>query len=79
MTIDAAGCRKESARQIADAGGDCLLAVKGDQGALHEAVARAFAADVSGTPGGGTHREEVFFTTDASPAAAWIIGLCCRR
>ena len=42
ITIDAAGCQKEIARQIRDGGGDYLLAVKGNQPTLHEAVLAAF-------------------------------------
>jgi predicted transposase YbfD/YdcC len=42
VTIDAAGCQKEIARQIRDQGGDYLLAVKGNQPALHDAVLAAF-------------------------------------
>ena len=42
VTIDAAGCQKEIARQIRDQGGDYLLAVKGNQPALQAAVHAAF-------------------------------------
>jgi predicted transposase YbfD/YdcC len=38
VTIDAAGCQVEIARQIRAQGGDYLLAVKGNQPGLHEAV-----------------------------------------
>jgi predicted transposase YbfD/YdcC len=52
VTIDAAGCQVEIARQIRDQGGDYLLAVKGNQPTLHEAVLavfdRACAADFAG-------------------------------
>lgn len=44
VTIDAAGCQKEIARQIRQRGGDYLLAVKGNQPALEAAVKRAFEA-----------------------------------
>lgn len=44
VTLDAAGCQKAIARQIRDQGGDYLLAVKGNQPALHAAVERVFAA-----------------------------------
>src|SRR5439155_14857929 len=43
VTIDAAGCQKEIARQIRDQGGDYLLAVKGNQPTLEAAVQRNFA------------------------------------
>jgi predicted transposase YbfD/YdcC len=42
VTLDAAGCQKEVARQVRAQGGDYLLAVKGNQPALHEAVLAAF-------------------------------------
>jgi predicted transposase YbfD/YdcC len=38
VTIDAAGCQKEIARQIRSQGGHYVLAVKGNQPALHAAV-----------------------------------------
>jgi predicted transposase YbfD/YdcC len=42
VTIDAAGCQVEIARQVREQGGDYLLAVKGNQPALHEAVQEVF-------------------------------------
>ena len=39
ITIDAAGCQKEIAAKIVDGGGDYCLALKGNQGNLHAAVA----------------------------------------
>jgi predicted transposase YbfD/YdcC len=42
VTIDAAGCQKEIAKQIRGQGGDYLLAVKGNQPTLHEAVYATF-------------------------------------
>lgn len=52
VTVDAAGCQKAIARQVRDQGGDYLLAVKGNQPALHAAVQavfdRAFQADLAG-------------------------------
>lgn len=38
VTIDAAGCQREIAAKIVDGGGDYVLALKGNQGSLHEAV-----------------------------------------
>jgi predicted transposase YbfD/YdcC len=42
VTLDAAGCQVEIARQIRGQGGDYLLAVKGNQPDLHRAVVGAF-------------------------------------
>jgi predicted transposase YbfD/YdcC len=42
VTIDAAGCQTAIAGQIREQGGDYLLAVKGNQPGLHEAVMAAF-------------------------------------
>ena len=38
VTIDAAGCQKNIAKQIVDAGGDYVLALKGNQGNMHKDV-----------------------------------------
>jgi predicted transposase YbfD/YdcC len=46
VTIDAMGCQKEIARQIIAQGGDYVLALKGNQGQLFEAV-REFFADAT--------------------------------
>lgn len=60
VTRDAAGCQKAIARQIRSQGGDYLLAVKGNQPALHAAVEgvfrRACAADFAGVESDG-HEE----------------------
>jgi predicted transposase YbfD/YdcC len=42
VTLDAAGCQKAVAAQVRGQGGDYLLAVKGNQPALHAAVTAAF-------------------------------------
>lgn len=42
VTLDAAGCQKAIAQQIRARGGDYLLAVKGNQPALHAAVEAVF-------------------------------------
>jgi predicted transposase YbfD/YdcC len=42
VTIDAAGCQKNIAAQIIDAGGDYILSLKGNQGNLHKAVKKRF-------------------------------------
>jgi len=38
VTIDAAGCQKHIAARVVDGGGDYVLALKGNQGNLHQAV-----------------------------------------
>jgi predicted transposase YbfD/YdcC len=38
VTIDAAGCQREIAKKIIDGKGDFVLALKGNQGTLHDAV-----------------------------------------
>lgn len=43
VTIDALGCQTEIAEQIVNRGGDYILALKGNQGQLHEDVADMFA------------------------------------
>ncbi len=43
MTIDAMGCQRKIAAQIDDQGGDYVLALKGNQGQLHEDVQKMFA------------------------------------
>ena len=62
VTIDAAGCQKEIARQVRDRGGHYLLAVKGNQPALHTAVGaainRLIEADFAGLPSDGDGRAE---------------------
>jgi predicted transposase YbfD/YdcC len=74
VTLDAAGCQKEIAKQVRDQGGDYLLAVKGNQPTLHEAVSavfdRACEADFAGMKHDGhesvddTHgRHEERYTT----------------
>jgi predicted transposase YbfD/YdcC len=42
VTLDAAGCQKEIARQVRNQGGDYLLAVKGNQPTLRDAVYAVF-------------------------------------
>lgn len=44
VTIDAAGCQKEIAAKIVQGGGDYCLALKGNQGNLHAAVAERIEA-----------------------------------
>jgi predicted transposase YbfD/YdcC len=42
VTIDAAGCQKEIAEKIRDKEGDYVLALKGNQGKLHDEVENFF-------------------------------------
>jgi predicted transposase YbfD/YdcC len=42
VTIDAIGCQKTIAQKIVQAGGEYVLAVKGNQPTLHENIARVF-------------------------------------
>ena len=48
ITIDAMGTQKAIAEEIVDGGGDYVLAVKGNQPALHEAVVRLIADHLEG-------------------------------
>jgi predicted transposase YbfD/YdcC len=42
VTLDAAGCHADTARQVTDAGADYVLALKGNQPALHDDVVSLF-------------------------------------
>lgn len=42
VTIDAMGCQKEIAKEIVQGGGDYVLALKGNQGTLHDEVSEFF-------------------------------------
>lgn len=42
VTIDAAGCQKDIVEQIVAGGGDCVIAVKGNQPKLHAAIKSFF-------------------------------------
>ena len=59
VTLDAAGCQKDIARQIRDQGGDYLLAVKGNQPALRAAVVAAFDRAAEGEFAGCDQHEAV--------------------
>lgn len=72
VTIDAAGCQKEIARQIRDQKGDYLLAVKGNPPALQAAVHAAFdraeandfrGCDMAGSVEDGHGRHEERYVT----------------
>ncbi len=79
VTLDAAGCQKAIASQIRHQGGDYLLAVKGNQPALHRAVRAAFdracGADFAGVEhdtheaveGGHGRHEERYVTVIYGP------------
>jgi predicted transposase YbfD/YdcC len=55
VTIDAAGCQKEIAAQVGEQGGDYLLAVKGNQPTLYDAVQEAFGRACDTDFAGVTH------------------------
>ena len=55
VTLDAAGCQTAIAGQIRAGGGDYLLAVKGNQPTLHEAVLAVFDRAVEADFGGFEH------------------------
>ena len=60
VTIDAAGCQRDIAQKIIDGKGDYVLALKGNQGTLHAAVADYFEEHMSNDFAGisvGTHVE----------------------
>jgi len=50
VTIDAAGCQKNIAHQIRDKGGDYVLALKGNQGKLHDETNNFFQQALLVTP-----------------------------
>ena len=59
VTADALNCQRAIAQQIVDQGGDYALALKGNQGTLHDDVvlflddpaSKAITAELSGLPG----------------------------
>jgi predicted transposase YbfD/YdcC len=61
VTIDAMGCQKEIAQQIVEGGADYVLAVKANQGRLHENIQDAFdCAQRDGFGGAGySYHEQV--------------------
>jgi predicted transposase YbfD/YdcC len=88
VTLDALGCQKEIVGQIVDQGGDYVIAVKGNQGklldAVHDAFGQAFDADEGTTfskreQGHGRHEERVCTVIDVPddfPDWAQWAGLC---
>jgi predicted transposase YbfD/YdcC len=60
VTIDAAGCQKAVAAQIVDKGADYVLALKGNQGSLHEQVVEYFVQQTGAAkPERGVRRHRV--------------------
>ena len=55
VTIDAMGCQRAIAAQIIDQGGDYVLGLKGNQGALHEAVEDFFTTALANQFAGVAH------------------------
>jgi predicted transposase YbfD/YdcC len=77
VTLDAAGCQKGTLSQVREQGGDYLVAVKGNQPTLHDAVVgvldRAAAAEFAGCDMSGSaeeghgRREERYVTVIPDP------------
>jgi predicted transposase YbfD/YdcC len=72
VTLDAAGCQKATLSQVREQGGDYLVAVKGNQPALHDAVLAALdragqaefaGCDMSGSAEDGHGRHEERYVT----------------
>lgn len=84
VTIDAMGCQKEIAEEIASAGGDFVLAVKDNQPKLHAALQQHFETrHAEGRRGRGQHHatrekghgrkeERHYYQTPIPPELAWI-------
>jgi len=71
VTIDAMGCQKEIASKIIEKGADYVLAIKGNQGSLHDSVKGYFemftpkhSAVTRGTKSGRQEIREYFLETD---------------
>ncbi len=58
VTLDAMGCQRDIAQKIVDKGADYLLAVKGNQGKLHEAFKNHFSMEKINKWEGDTGRTE---------------------
>ena len=58
VTLDAMGCQRDIAKKIVDKGADYLLAVKGNQGKLHDAFENHFSMDKINNWEGETYRTE---------------------
>jgi predicted transposase YbfD/YdcC len=77
VTIDAMGCQRAIARQITDQSGDYILALKGNQGTLHDDV-RLFledkgrAAELSHRTVDGDHGRIETRTATVSTDIAWL-------
>lgn len=76
ITMDAMGCQKKIAKQIIRQGGDYVLSLKGNQGALHDDVRTYYTSELSPSEGvtevdGGHGRVETR-TIRASEDIAWL-------
>ena len=77
VTVDALNCQRDIARQIVDQGGDYALALKGNQGTLHDDVSR-FLDDPATreitvhTTVDGDHGRIETRTATVSPAIEWL-------
>ena len=63
VTIDAMGCQKEIARQIIDQGADYVLALKGNQGSIHDKVVTFFEQLQEQEQNEETEREDAYYET----------------
>ncbi|WP_102798998.1 ISAs1 family transposase [Bowmanella denitrificans] len=78
VSIDAMGCQTDIAQRIVDKGGDYLLAVKGNQEQLHEAVKRALlpytdTAIVCLEQGHGRFEARAYHVMDVAPLAPQFV------
>ena len=77
MTVDALNCQREIARQIIDQSGDYVMALKGNQGTLHDDV-RTFLDDpktelsVSASTVDGDHGRIETRTAMVSTEIGWL-------
>jgi predicted transposase YbfD/YdcC len=91
VTIDAAGCQKNIAAKIISKGGDYLLALKGNQGNVHQAVMdhviehmeNDFATTTVDryveTMKGHGREDTVEYRADANYGQLTVSELCCAR
>ncbi|MEX0961752.1 MAG: ISAs1 family transposase [Simkaniaceae bacterium] len=77
VTIDAAGCQKAIAKQIRDKGGEYVLALKGNQGKLHDEVENFFKQAIAVEPeesGCDYYKNEEYSRGRREQREVWTIG-----